>query len=72
MINDIKKKDKLKICFIGWADSIHVQRWVKWFARQGHEVHLIESTNLVSGGLLLQTCVTKLVHIVAPSLYFHG
>jgi len=32
---------KLKICYIGWANSIHVERWVKWFADRGHEVHLI-------------------------------
>ncbi len=31
----------MKICFIGSARSIHVQRWVKWFVEKGHEVHLI-------------------------------
>lgn len=34
---------KLKICFIGWANSQHVKSWVQWFARQGHEVHLISN-----------------------------
>ena len=31
----------MKICFVGSARSIHVQRWVKWFVERGHEVHLI-------------------------------
>ena len=32
---------KMKICYIADAQSIHTQRWVKWFAEHGHEVHLI-------------------------------
>ncbi|MGD1046146.1 MAG: glycosyltransferase family 4 protein [Bacteroidota bacterium] len=32
---------KLKICYIGWAQSIHMQRIAKWFAQKGHEVSLI-------------------------------
>jgi len=31
----------MKICFVGSAKSIHMQRWVKWFAERGHEIHLI-------------------------------
>lgn len=37
------KNKRLKICFIGWANSEHVKRWVKWFAERGHEVHLISN-----------------------------
>lgn len=36
---------RLKICFIGWASSEHVKRWVQWFARKGHEVHLISNVH---------------------------
>jgi glycosyltransferase involved in cell wall biosynthesis len=32
---------KLKIAFIGWANSQHVRSWVSWFAGRGHEVHLL-------------------------------
>jgi len=32
---------KFKICHIGWANSIHVERWLKWFSKKGHEMHLI-------------------------------
>lgn len=32
---------KLKICNIGWAYSIHVERWLKWFAAKGHEISII-------------------------------
>ena len=33
----------MKICYIGSAKSPHIQRWGKWFADKGHEVHLITS-----------------------------
>lgn len=32
---------KLKLVYIGWGNSIHTQRWVGWFVKRGHEVHLI-------------------------------
>ena len=31
----------MKLCYIGWGHSIHTQRWVGWFAKRGHDVHLI-------------------------------
>ena len=31
----------MKICYLADAGSIHTQRWVKYFADNGHEVHLI-------------------------------
>lgn len=31
----------MKICYIGWANSIHTRRWVEWFALRGHRVSLI-------------------------------
>jgi glycosyltransferase involved in cell wall biosynthesis len=31
----------MKLCFLGDAGSIHTQRWVNFFAKRGHEVHLI-------------------------------
>ena len=31
----------MKICYLADASSIHTQRWVKYFAEKGHEVHLI-------------------------------
>ena len=31
----------MKICYIGDGCSIHIQRWVQWYAKNGHEVHLI-------------------------------
>ncbi|MCU0850994.1 MAG: glycosyltransferase family 4 protein [Candidatus Thermoplasmatota archaeon] len=30
-----------KICFIGNSDSIHLQRWSRWFVNRGYDVHLI-------------------------------
>jgi glycosyltransferase involved in cell wall biosynthesis len=31
----------MKICYLADAESIHTGRWVRYFANQGHEVHLI-------------------------------
>lgn len=31
----------MRICFIAGVGSVHTQRWVKYFADKGHEVHLI-------------------------------
>jgi glycosyltransferase involved in cell wall biosynthesis len=33
----------LRICYIADAGSIHVQRWVSYFAGKGHQVHIITS-----------------------------
>ena len=32
---------KLKIVNIGWANSIHVERLVRWFAGKGHDISII-------------------------------
>lgn len=37
----------MKICFLANLDSIHVQRWVKYFADLGHEVHIITDSSIV-------------------------
>lgn len=31
----------MKICYLADAESIHTKRWIRYFANQGHEVHLI-------------------------------
>lgn len=31
----------MRLCFIANPESVHTQRWVRYFAAQGHEVHLI-------------------------------
>jgi glycosyltransferase involved in cell wall biosynthesis len=31
----------MRICYVGGANSIHLQRWIKWIANAGHDVHLI-------------------------------
>lgn len=36
----------LRICFIAKPASIHTQRWLKWFATRGHDVHLIAVGNM--------------------------
>jgi glycosyltransferase involved in cell wall biosynthesis len=36
----------VKICYLANAASIHTQRWVRYFADNGHEVHLISRKSL--------------------------
>ena len=31
----------MKICYVADGTSIHTQRWINYFARKGHEIHLI-------------------------------
>lgn len=34
-------RKSLKICYLGWGDSIHTQRWLRWFTENGNKVYLI-------------------------------
>ncbi|ODV05754.1 MAG: hypothetical protein ABT20_13430 [Rubrivivax sp. SCN 70-15] len=34
------------LCFVGWADHVHVERWAGYFARQGYEVSVISFSGL--------------------------
>ena len=35
-----------RICFVGWADHVHVERWAGYFARQGFEVCVVSVSGL--------------------------
>lgn len=53
----------MKICFLAPTDSIHAQRWVQWFANNGHEVYLISWQD--SGGINLHNVnVIKLQKVI--------
>lgn len=32
---------RLRLCFVGWGDHVHVERWAGYFAREGHEVSVV-------------------------------
>jgi glycosyltransferase involved in cell wall biosynthesis len=36
-----QRAESMKICYVADGASIHTQRWVNFFARKGHKVHLI-------------------------------
>jgi len=38
----------MKLCFIGWADHVHVERWAGYFAERGHDVAVISLSGLGS------------------------
>lgn len=35
----------MKLCFLAGTDSIHSQRWIRYFANKGHEIHWISLTS---------------------------
>jgi glycosyltransferase involved in cell wall biosynthesis len=41
----------MKICFVGNSDSIHLQRWSRWFVQRGHDVHLITTGSTKINGV---------------------
>ncbi len=36
----------LKLCYVGWADHVHLERWAGYFAKRGHEVSVISFSGL--------------------------
>lgn len=38
----------MKLCFIGWGDHVHLERWAGYFAQLGHEVSVISVSGLGS------------------------
>jgi glycosyltransferase involved in cell wall biosynthesis len=42
--NEIKKSQKMRLCLLAAANSIHSHRWVDFFVRRGHEVHWVSLT----------------------------
>ncbi len=34
-------KQSLQLCFFGWGDHVHLERWAGYFARAGHQVSVI-------------------------------
>lgn len=35
-----------RLCFVGWGDHVHTERWAGYFAEQGHEVSVISFAGL--------------------------
>jgi L-malate glycosyltransferase len=34
----------MRICYLGWGDHVHVERWAGYFARLGHDVSVISDS----------------------------
>ncbi len=59
----------MKICYLGNARSIHVQRWIKFFSDNGHEVHIFsfDSTDIRNAELhQLRRFTPQLPFIFSP------
>lgn len=37
---------RLRLCFVGWADHVHLERWAGYFADAGHDVTVISFSAL--------------------------
>jgi len=66
----------MRICYIANGATIHTQRWVNYFAKRGHEVHLISSMP-TSGkgyakGVQLHLLVRLMPRIWPVTRYFSG
>ena len=36
----------MKLCFVGWGDNGHLERWAGYFAQRGHDVSVISVTGV--------------------------
>lgn len=36
----------MRLCFVGWGDHVHVERWAGYFAERGHDVAVISVSGL--------------------------
>ena len=45
---DVKVSDRptppLHLCFVGWGDHVHVERWAGYFAKRGYRVSIVSFT----------------------------
>jgi len=46
-------KDRIKICYVGDAQSVHTKKWVEHFSKKGYDVHLISDTFAELDGVTL-------------------
>jgi glycosyltransferase involved in cell wall biosynthesis len=37
----VDREERLRLCFVGWADHVHVERWAGYFSRIGHDVTVL-------------------------------
>ncbi len=54
------KIGKMKICYLADGQSIHTQKWVKYFSEHGHEVHLISFRPFKNGKVFIHMLRRKL------------
>ncbi|NVO02160.1 MAG: glycosyltransferase [Bacteroidetes bacterium] len=48
----------MKICFVANAESIHTERWVSFFVKNGHEVHLVSHIGRNIEGVIFHKLIT--------------
>lgn len=42
---------KMKICFLGDGNSVHIKRWLEYFRDKDHEVHIITFSDCICKGI---------------------
>ncbi|MCX8182322.1 MAG: glycosyltransferase family 4 protein [Candidatus Methanomethyliaceae archaeon] len=74
----------MRICYLADAESIHTQRWTKFFVKKGHEVHIISSKPFAIKDVYVHQvpkigknpmdflfgifCVRRLVNMIKPDI----
>ncbi len=58
----------MRLCFVGDAGSIHLQRWAKYFSDRGHEIHIISYRTNKS----IETYLDNIKVHSYPPLLFHN
>jgi len=61
----------MRICYLANASKIHTQRWTKYFAEKGHEVHIIsfEQTDVELNGINIHVVKTNKNYLYITFLY---
>ena len=63
--------ERMKICYIANAASLHTQRWVSGLVKRGHEVHLISEQEANIEGVQLHRLTTLAPRMWAVSKYLN-
>lgn len=60
----------MKICFLASANSVHIQRRIRYFQKNGHEVHIITFREADVGNVTIHYLKPKSYGLIGKALFF--
>ncbi len=60
----------MKLCFVGSAASYHVSKWVAFFGRRGHEVHIVSTSQAEIEGVQVHYLPNPATKPVLRHMYY--